>query len=210
VELPLHSREAVEQELQTLDFLEEQIESVEKRLEAIMKVRVEADLLNTLPCVGKILSMVLMLEIGKVDRFPTQEHLASYAGLVPRVRSSGGHTRMGQVCGNVNRNLKWAFVEAGNLIVISQQRLAGTHVVRLYQRIKRRKNHQKAVVAVARHLTEAAWWVLTKLEGSLGRLSRASTVLWPPPTPCPASVPRFLPYQAELPPPDPAGSLRLT
>jgi transposase len=76
--------------LQALDFLEEQVESVEQRLEAIMKVSAEADLLKTLPCVGKILSMVLMLEIGRVDRFPTAAHLASYAGLVPRVRSSVG------------------------------------------------------------------------------------------------------------------------
>ena len=163
-ELPVHSREAVEQELATLDFLEMQIESAEERLEKIMKVSVEADLLKTLPCVGKILSMVLMLEIGKIERFPTAAHLASYAGLVPRVHSSGGRTHMGQVCGNVNRNLKWAFVETGNLVVINQRRLAGTHVVRLYQRIKRAKNHQKAVVAVARHLAEAAWWVLTKQE----------------------------------------------
>ena len=133
----------------TLDFLETQIESAEQRLEAIMQVSVEADRLKTLPCVGPILSMVLMLEIGRVDRFPTAAHLASYAGLVPRVHSSGGHTRMGQVCGNVNRNLKWAFVETGNLIVINQRGLAGTHVARLYQRIKRAKNHQKAVVAVA-------------------------------------------------------------
>jgi transposase len=163
-DLPVHSREAVEQELATLDFLEMQIKSAEERLEKIMKVSVEADLLKTLPCVGPILSMVLMLEIGKVERFPTAAHLASYAGLVPRVHSSGGHTRMGQVCGNVNRNLKWAFVETGNLVVINQHRLAGTHVVRMYQRIKRAKNHQKAVVAVARHLAEAAWWVLTKQE----------------------------------------------
>jgi transposase len=163
-ELPVHSREAVEQELTTLDFLETQIDSAERRLEAIMKVSAEADLLKTLPCVGKILSMVLMLEIGRVDRFPTAAHLASYVGLVPRVHSSGGHTRMGQVCGNVNRTLKWAFVETGNLIVINQRWLAGTHVVRLYQRIKRAKNHQKAVVAMARHLAEAAWWVLTKQE----------------------------------------------
>src|SRR5580693_6823434 len=163
-ELPVHSREAVEQELATLDFLEMQIESAEERLEKIMKMSVEADLLKTLPCVGPILSMVLMLEIGKVERFPTAAHLASYAGLVPRVHSSGGHTRMGQVCRNVNRNLKWAFVETGNLIVINQRRLAGTHVVRMYQRIKRAKNHQKAVVAVGRHLAEAAWWVLTKQE----------------------------------------------
>jgi len=163
-ELPLHCREAIQRELATLDFLETQIASAEHELEAIMKVSAEADLLKTLPCVGKILSMVLMLEIGRVDRFPTAAHLASYAGLVPRVHSSGGHTRMGQVCGNVNRNLKWAFVETGNLIVVNQRGLAGTHVVRLYQRIKRKKNHQKAVVAVARHLAEAAWWVLTKQE----------------------------------------------
>lgn len=163
-ELPIHSREAIEQELATLDFLEMQIQSAERRLEAIMKVSVEADLLKTLPCVGPILSMVLRLEIGRIDRFPTAAHLASYAGLVPRVHSSGGRTRMGQVCGNVNRNLKWAFVETGNLIVINQRRLAGTHVVRLYQRMKRAKNHQKAVVAVGRHLAEAAWWVLTKQE----------------------------------------------
>src|SRR6202158_249437 len=179
-ELPVHSREAVEQELATLDFLETQIESAEERLEAIMKVSVEADLLKTLPCVGTILSMVLMLEIGRVDRFPTAPHLASYAGLVPRVHSSGGHTRMGQVCGNVNRNLKWALVETGNVVVLNQRRLAGTHVVRLYQRIKRSKNHQKAVVAVARHLAEAAWWVLTKQEvyrepHDRGRLFRRRT-----------------------------------
>jgi transposase len=163
-ELPPHSREAIEQELATLDFLETQIESAERRLEAIMKVSVEADLLKTLPCVGPILSMVMMLEIGRVDRFPTAAHLARYAGLVPRVHPSGGHTRMGQVLGNVNRNLKWAFVEAGNLIVINLRRLVGTHVVRLHQLIKRAKKHQKAVVAVGRHLAEAAWWLLTNQE----------------------------------------------
>ena len=124
-DLPVHSREAIEQELATLDFLESQIESAEHRLEAIMKVSVEADLLKTLPCVGKILSMVMMLEIGRVGRFPTAAHLASYAGLVPRVHSSGGHTRMGQVCGNVNWNLKWAFVETANLVAINQRRLSG-------------------------------------------------------------------------------------
>jgi len=40
---------------------------------------VEAELLKTLPCIGKVFSMVSMLEIGRVDRFPTAAHLASYA-----------------------------------------------------------------------------------------------------------------------------------
>ena len=66
-------------------------------LEVIMNVSVEADLLKTLPCAGNILSMAMMR---------TAAHLASCPGLVPRVQPNGGHTRMGQVCGNVTRNLK--------------------------------------------------------------------------------------------------------
>jgi transposase len=147
-----------------MDFLEVQIEEVEKPLEKLMAVTAEADLLKTLPCVGRILSMVMTLEIGRVERFASGAHLASYAGLVPRVHSSGGHTRLGQICGDVNQYLKWAFVEAGNLVVIHQKHLAGQHVVRLYQRVRRKRNHQKAVVAVARHLAEAAYWVLRKQE----------------------------------------------
>ena len=45
-----------------------------------MAVSPEADLLRTLPCVGKILSMILLLEIGSVERFPAAAHLAGYAG----------------------------------------------------------------------------------------------------------------------------------
>jgi hypothetical protein len=38
------------------------------------------------------------------------------------------------------------------------------HVSRLYERIARRKGHQKAIGAVARHLAEATYWILTKQE----------------------------------------------
>jgi len=163
-ELPEHTRQSVELELVTVDFLEVQIEEVEKHLAEIMQVTAEADLLKTLPCVGRILSMVMTLEIGQVERFPSAAHLASYAGLVPRVHSSGGQTRLGQICGDVNHYLKWAFIEAGNLVVVHQKHLSGEHVVRLYRRVKRKRNYQKAVVAVARHLAEAAYWILKKQE----------------------------------------------
>ena len=57
-ELPPHSRETVVDEIAVLDFLELQIESAEQRLQVIMAASPEADLLKTLPCVGKILSMI--------------------------------------------------------------------------------------------------------------------------------------------------------
>jgi len=69
-ELPTHSRETVVHELAVLDFLELQIESAEQRLHVIMAASPEADPFKTLPCVGKILSMTLMLEIGRWNVFP--------------------------------------------------------------------------------------------------------------------------------------------
>ena len=162
--LPPHTRQSVEQQLAVLDFVERQIEDCERRLAGLLEPSEEVRLLRTLPCVGPILSAVLWLEIGDVNRFPDAPHLASYAGLVPRVRASGGHTRLGPVGRDVNHHLKWAFVEAANLVAVNQRRLGPCHVLELYQRLKKRKNHQKAVVAVGRHLAEAAYWILKKRE----------------------------------------------
>jgi len=47
--------------------------------------------------------VVIALEVGDVERFPDVEHLASYAGMVPRVHSSGGKTRYGRTRQDVNR-----------------------------------------------------------------------------------------------------------
>ena len=54
-------------------------------------------LLQTLPGVGPILSIVIALEVGSIDRFAGAEKLASYAGKAPRVNSSGGKTHYGKV-----------------------------------------------------------------------------------------------------------------
>jgi hypothetical protein len=62
------------------------------------------------------------------------------------------------------RYLKWAFVEAANAICLNRGRAPRRHVSRLYERVARRKGHQKAIGAVARHLAEATNWILTKQE----------------------------------------------
>lgn len=159
-ELPPHTRQSVLWQLDVLDAAEALRKKAENHLLETLTNLPETDLLKTLPAVGPILSMVLMLEIGDIRRFAGPAQLASYSGLTPRVSSSGGRTRLGQVCGNVNRYLKWAFVEAANLVVAQPQKWRGSHLLRLYQRVRRKKNHQKAVVALGRHLAEAAFWIL--------------------------------------------------
>jgi transposase IS116/IS110/IS902 family protein len=52
--------------------------------------------LMTLPGVGFVLGLVILLEVGDVHRFPDAPHLAAYAGTTPRVDSSGGKVRFGR------------------------------------------------------------------------------------------------------------------
>src|SRR5881397_4353326 len=55
-------------------------------------------------------------------------------------------------------------LEVGNAICMHRRHRPRRHVSRLYERVARRKGHSKAIGAVARHLAEAAYWILTKQE----------------------------------------------
>jgi len=160
--LPSETAGVVRQHLELLACTEQQRIKTEQRLAAIIEDRCDIELLRSLPGIGKILSTVIAFEIGDIARFNRAEEVASYAGTVPRVHSTGGKTRYGRVHPDVNRYLKWAFVEAANVIVMKQKQLGDCHVVRLYKRLRSRKGHGKAVTAVARHLAEASFWVLKR------------------------------------------------
>ncbi len=162
-QLPPETQRAVRDELALLDPVQDQIDALEERIRDVVRATPMMEQLQTLPGVGPLLAIVIALELGTIDRFPTAEHFASYSGTVPRVVESGGHRRYsGAVRQDVNHYLKWAFVEAANSIVSHQAPWAERHVVQLYQRLHRRKGHAKAIVAVARHLAEATFWMLKK------------------------------------------------
>ena len=118
--------------------------------------------LMTLPGVGVILAATIALEIGEGKRFLSAPRLASYAGTTPRVHASGDRVRYGRTRPDVNRSLKWAFAEAANSVAVNYQRCPQRHVSQLYSRLRQRKGHSKAVGAVARHLAEAAFHVLSR------------------------------------------------
>ena len=90
--------------------------------------------------------------------------ITAYAGTTPRVHASGDRTRYGRTRPDVNRYLKWAFAEAANSVAVNHRRCAERHVSRLYQHLRERKGHSRAIGAVARHLAEAAFQVLSRQE----------------------------------------------
>jgi transposase len=154
----------VEKLLEQVEEVQEQIELLEDRMKKAFRTSRELEFLQTLPGVGFILAVIIFLEVGDVSPFPAASRLASYSGTTPRIHASGGRVHYGRLRPDVNRYLKWAFVEAANVICINHRRSPYSHVSQLYLRIRQRKGHQKAVGAVARHLAEATYWILTKGE----------------------------------------------
>jgi transposase len=162
--LPPHSRFATERLLEQLDVVTTQIQGFERRLRAVCAPTPELELLQTLPGIGWVLAVVIWLEVGDIGRFPSAAHLAAYSGTTPRVHASGGHIHYGPLRADINRYLKWAFVEAANTIALHRLAKPQRHVSQLYTRIQHRKGHPKAIGAVARHLAEASYWILSKRE----------------------------------------------
>jgi transposase len=160
--LPEQTGWVTRQMLRQLDALHEQIRQFEQRLAELVEVTVEMQRLKTLPGIGNILAATVSLEIGEVSRFASAERLASYAGTTPRVHASGDRVRYGRTRPDVNRYLKWAFAEAANSVAVNHRRCPERHVSQLYKRLRQRKGHAKAVGAVARHLAEATFHVLSR------------------------------------------------
>ena len=88
VELPSETRYATQSLIEELDHLQARIKALER--------------IKTLPGVAFILGVVVLTEVGDVERFPSASHLASYTGMTPRVHASGGHVRYGRTRLDVN------------------------------------------------------------------------------------------------------------
>ena len=162
--LPVHTAQALGLMLDELDHVGTNLKTIEGQMREAFAPCLETTYLQSEPGVGEMLAVVIWTEIGTIERFGRAEQLASYAGLVPREHSSGGKVRYGRVRKDVNLYLKWAFVEAANAAVLNRARCEYRHISHLYDGIKARRGHGKAIVAVARHLAEASFWMLKKGE----------------------------------------------
>lgn len=105
--------------------------------------------LQQLRGIGAILALTIRAEIGDIHRFPTGAHLASYAGLVPRVDMSAGHYRHGRITKRGSPWLRWALIEAAIHGPTRRDRIG-----RWGRSLALKKGVLKARVALARVLCE--------------------------------------------------------
>lgn len=116
--------------------------------------------LLSVPGIGKILAMTIVLEAVDISRFPSAEDFASYCRTVAAIKTSNGRKKAdnNRKCGN--RYLGWAFIEAANLIRRYDERAKRWHSRKLAK-----TNNVIATKALACKLAKLVWHILS--EGSL-------------------------------------------
>jgi len=106
-------------------------------------------------------SIAVLSEIGgDMSVFPTAKHLSSWAGCCPRDDQSGGKRKSIRIS-RAGTYLKPLLVQVANSIVQSDKY---PECKDRYRRIKARRGHKKAIIAVCRMLLTAMWNILSKLE----------------------------------------------
>jgi transposase len=113
--------------------------------------------LQSVPGIGKILSLVLLYEIHDISRFPRVQDFVSYGRLVKCAQESAGK-RYGTSGAKIgNAYLKWAFSEAA-VLFLRNNPVGQTYLSRL------EKNHGKgkALTVVAHKLARAVYYILRR------------------------------------------------
>jgi transposase len=103
--------------------------------------------LMTAPGVGAQTAFAFTTFVGEIQRFPSAKHLASYFGLVPRVRASGDHCWTGAITKESERMMRWLLIEAAGQAARQPGPLR-----EYYRRMVNRKGKSKARVALAHKL----------------------------------------------------------
>jgi transposase len=142
--------------LRLLEQLEPEIQQLDRAVEQEAERRPEAVRLMSHPGVGPVTSLAFVLTLGPAERFPGARQVASYFGLIPSERSSGGKQRLGHISKQGNAFMRFLLVEAGHTACRQDPELK-----RFYGHCKHTHQHAGvAKVAVARKLAVRLYWML--------------------------------------------------
>lgn len=145
--------------LKRLELIDEQLEDVEKSLDAEIEGDKNVEKLMAIPGVGKQLASSYIAFLGDGSRFPDASAIGAATGLVPRLDISSTVVRLGHITKCGNRNLRsllilaaWTHVRARNAGALKEKYLYMTQI--------QSKGKKIAIVAVARKLAELMYTIL--------------------------------------------------
>jgi transposase len=142
-----HHAYLLQQILMKIDFLDETIERVTAEIDRRL-APFEATLaaLDTIPGIDRVGAISIVAETGgDMSRFPSAEHLCSWAAICPGQNESAGKRHSGKTRQG-NRYLRGTLVQAG----LAASRSNGTALQARYHRLKRHRGHKKAAYYIMR------------------------------------------------------------
>jgi len=141
-----------------IEYLDETIGSLSAEVEERMRpFERQRELLCTIPGVAERTAEVIIAELGPdMDRFPSHRHAASWAAICPGHDESAGKRRSGKTRKG-DSWLRTALIEAAQS---AAGRTKDTYLHSQYLRVRRRRGHKKAIVAVAHSILVAAYYIL--------------------------------------------------
>ena len=143
--------------LHLIESLDSEIKDVSKKIMMLAKEDEMASLLMTIPGIGYYSALLIVSEIGDINRFPDSYHLCSYAGLVPSTHSSGGITYHGSITKRGSKYLRWIMLECAHVHIRTNK---NSNITQFYMRLAKIKGNSKAAVAAASKLLKVVYWVM--------------------------------------------------
>ncbi len=140
---------------ETIDYMTRKIKSIEKTVEGKIELSSSYRQLLSIPGVGKILALTIMLETGPISRFQKVGNYVSYCRKVGSTWVSNGKAKGKGNEKNGNRYLAWAYSEASELA-----RRFDDQARAYFQRKSQRSNRMVAHQALAHKLARAAYYIM--------------------------------------------------
>lgn len=141
--------------LDTINFLKRQILQIEKAILKKVKLKKPFVQLQSIPGIGKILALTIMLEVGDISRFSKVGNFASYCRCVSSQRLSDGKSKGHGNRKNGNRYLSWAFTEAAQLTRRHNERFRS-----YYNRKLAQANTSLATKALSNKLARICYYIM--------------------------------------------------
>jgi transposase len=163
--LPAPTRSRLESLLALVADFDRELAAVKQEIQARANDDPRVAVLTRIPGVGVFIALLVIAEVGDVTRFPSARHLASWAGLTPRVSNSGERVRLGSISHQGSAHL--GLIQAAQTAVQADGPLKTT-----YERIKHRRGSKVAKVAVAREILTLCYYGLR--DGEIRRLEAAA------------------------------------
>jgi len=146
---------AVKANLSVMSSADEQVQLLEQTVTQRVKLRAQFSFLKTVPGIGEILALTIMLETGDIRRFFSVGNFASYCRCVGSQKISNGKKKGQGNTKNGNKYLAWAFVEAAHFAIRFNSKIKS-----FYQRKKAKTKIVVAIKAVAHKLCRACYYIM--------------------------------------------------